>query len=63
MSGGYFQLHFLARAAQTGPFLLARRHKPYEKPYNDALGDGFLAHMGLFSIIPVVLKVNITQEA
>jgi len=63
MSGGYFQLHCPARVAQTGPFLLSRHHEPYKKPYNDALKDGFLAYMGLFSIIPVVLKVNTTQEA
>jgi len=42
---------------------LLRCHEPYEKPYNDALGYGFLAYMGLFSIITVVLKVNAAQES
>jgi len=42
---------------------LLRCHEPYEKPCNDALVYGFLAYMGLFSIIPIVLKVNTTQES
>jgi len=63
MSGGYFQLHCPTRTAQTGPFLLARCHEPYEKLCNDVFRDGFLPYMGLFSMVPVVLKVNTAQEA
>jgi len=42
---------------------LLGHHEPYKKPYNDALRYSFLVYTGLFSIIPVVLKVNITQES
>jgi len=42
-------------------FFLLRSHEPYKKPYNDMLRYGFLAYMGLFSIMPVSLKFNATH--
>jgi len=60
ISGVHFQQQ---ERPKLDHFFLLRRHEPYEKLYNDVLGYGFLAYTGLFSIIPVVLKVNTTQES
>jgi len=63
MFGGCFQFTLEQEQSKLDHFFLLRNHEPNEKPYNDALGYGFLEYKGLLSIAPVVLKVNTTQES
>jgi len=64
MSEAYLNFIVEQEQPKLDHFFLLRRHEPYEKPYNDALGYRFLVYTSLFSTIPVVvLKVNTTQES
>ena len=63
MSVEVFWLNFRARTVQTGPFSSCSGTIPYERPYNDVLKcleDGFAC---VFSLLSIILKFSITQEA
>ena len=59
----YFWLRFRARTVQTGFLSSCSAAIPCEKPYNNmlkCLEDGFAC---VFSLLSIILKLNIAQEA